>query len=141
MALFTTSLFAGTPSIGDTASYNLTSPAQPGITIEIVSTLTDFDATTNEFTKLSTMTVMGNSQEQTEMVDKDELSNFDQIITFCESDMIKGKLETVTVPAGTFNTCKLSIQGQSVNIADVPFGVVKATSAEYNMELTSFKDL
>jgi putative hemolysin len=54
-----------------------------------------------------------------------------------------GKLETTTVPAGTFNTCALPDQGGTVWIAaGVPFGYVKVdvpgTSLHTHFELVSF---
>lgn len=140
-AILSMSAIASTPSIGDTANYKLTAPAQPGVVIEIKSELIDYNATTDLFTKRSTMTVMGNSQEQDEMIKKDDISNFAQILEFCESDLVKGTFETITVAAGTMKTCKLGTEGATAYIADVPFGIVKAVSPEYTMELTSFTDL
>ena len=48
-------------------------------------------------------------------------------LTYCAG--MNGVLQTITVPAGTFKTCRITITGESyineVYIADVPFGWAK----------------
>lgn len=139
--LLSTSIFAGTPAIGDYAVYSLTTSDLPGETITMKSEIIDFDSASNQYLKRTTTTVFGNAEEEDTMVAADELSNFGQVLAYCESDMIKGRLEAVTVTAGTFNSCNISSEGTSLNIADVPFGIVKVIGPNFLMQLTSFQKL
>jgi hypothetical protein len=63
------------------------------------------------------------------------------LLALCESPAVNGKLESVTVVAGTFETCAIAdaATGSVTNVGVVPFGVVKMSRPELILELTEFK--
>jgi hypothetical protein len=76
-----------------------------------------------------------------ELVSFDE--QLDMTLSLCEGSEINGKLETVTVMAGTFSACTImGEESSSVSMAKVPFGILKMNSMSEGMpvslELMSF---
>lgn len=138
LMLATTLAFA-TPKVGDTAKYKGTAQ---GMSFEMEVKLTAYDAASDTFTKVTTTSVMGQTDSEAETVLTDDLATDQQlqaIVTYCEVPEIGGKKEKVVVAAGTFNTCKISQEGADINMAVVPFGIVKLKNEEIALELISFK--
>jgi len=145
-------LFAATafamPAVGDLALYNVT-VSQGGQTISgtVETTITATNA--GMFTMQTTMNFNGQSQVKSEQRSAQDLlsdSTIQQIIAQCAQ--VGGKIESVTVPAGTFNTCAVPSQEHGTTgtmwVAQVPFGLVKIdqTNAQGQKtygELQSFK--
>ena len=135
----------GYGKVGDLANYNLTVVAQGKEvkgqnSMEVLS----YDDTTKKF-KLRSITVVNGDPQV-----KDEEA--DQIFTpDTAKAMIGGcarPLETVVVPAGTFETCRIDLNNEGATgwIGNVPFGIVKVEEANtqqgvtVHVELVSFKD-
>jgi hypothetical protein len=105
--------------------------------------LTAFNETANTFTQETTTTILGQAQIESEEVSVEDLASdeaIEMVMALCETDMIKGKLVSVTVAAGTFDTCEVVDANTSAiqNIGSVPFGIVKYTSSQVNLELSAF---
>ena len=129
------------PAVGDMAIYKIqTGGMEVTQKVELIS----FDSSNNSYTKKETNSVMGQESTNIEIVSAAQLSNESQLqafLTFCESSQINGKLETLTVPAGTFKTCGITTDGQGrANLGVVPFGVVKYVDPSGTLELVEFKN-
>ncbi len=133
------------PAVGDFAAFDGTTVTSQGqqIAFHTEIALTQFDASQNAYLQQSVTTAPGIQpiQEQ-KWVNANELlsdATVQQILASCAQQ--GGVSETVTVPAGTFNTCKItdSSDGSMYNVSQVPFGIVKATSTQTNMSLVSFR--
>lgn len=139
ISVFSSALLA-MPSVGDMAIYKIKTS---GLEIIQKVELTSFNSSTNSFTKKETNSVMGQESTNIETVSADELNTELQlqgVLAYCESSQISGKIETVTVPAGTFKTCGLDTGEQGkANVAVVPFGVVKFINPSVSLELVEFK--
>lgn len=62
------------------------------------------------------------------------------IMLLCETEL-KGKLETIIVPAGEFNTCAVTgDDGALYHLGEVPFGLIRYQSLNELFELKSFKN-
>lgn len=115
------------PAVGDYSKFVLT------ITNAQVSLVGSYEAAIigldGEAFKMSTTTTFPNSPADynEESVTADRLASdadIAAILSGCRQ--FGGKLEKVTVPAGTFNTCALPTEdGGTIWIGQVPFGVVK----------------
>lgn len=71
--------------------------------------------------------------------DADMLTQEQMINLLGQCAQAGGTKETITVPAGYFESCKfLNNDGGSAWLADVPFGMVKVITSEVNLELISF---
>ena len=138
LASMTTVAFAS-PKIGDTATYKASAS---GMDFDMKLTLTSFNETANTFTRETITSILGQDQVESEDVSVEDLVSdeaLDMVMGLCETEMIKGKLESVTTVAGTFDTCAITDeQGAISNLGKVPFGLVKYTSAEVSLELSSF---
>jgi hypothetical protein len=135
-ALFSSALLA-MPSVGDMATYKVRTNGYEG-TLKIE--LTSFDASTNSFTKKETTSFMGQETSEVETVNASELQSESQLqmaLAYCSN--MGGTLETVSVPAGNFQTCALQNAEGKANIGVVPFALVKFSNATANLELISFK--
>ncbi len=133
-----------TPLVGDYSNFKVTVDVQgqivPG-TLElalVAKTATGFKMTNT--TKFENQPAEHNEEDVT----AEELLN-DEIISYllanCSAQ--NGKLETVTVPAGTFNTCAISNDNSTSWIGQVPFGMVQRTETTpegyvVNLKLQSF---
>jgi hypothetical protein len=128
----TASAFA-MPNVGDEAMY-AASMTQNGQTQTgtVDFKLMSNDASTNSWSEQITTTVGGQSTVQTNTVTGDELVNDGQvqgILANCAA--ANGTLQTITVPAGTFNTCELSANDAAsgttgnVWIGEASFGIIQ----------------
>ncbi len=120
-ALVSFSVLAG-PKVGDSASYVGTLNGAPAA---MTTTITSFNPATSKFVVTSRAVVAGQAQTEVEEQDPTEIMSDEetgQILENCSS--FGGVLETITVVAGTFNTCKM--QG-NLNFGMVPFGLVRGT--------------
>lgn len=127
------------PNVGDVA---ILAGSADGLQIEIKSELVASSADRSSFTRLNTTMIDNSKSEEVETISKEDLVSEETIQTLlmmCESEMLNGKLETITVPAGTFETCKIEAEGSSINLGLVPFGVVRVSNATASFELQSYK--
>lgn len=151
LALFSTAAYA-TPQMGDAAAYNAT-VQQNGqemlgdVTVELVN----FDARQNAFLERQTLTFSGQqpqvSEEWKASSEYLDDATIDALLGNCAGN--NGVSEQVTVPAGTFNTCKLTINNAEVQgylwVAKVPFGFAqmiqqrKADGLVINLDLRTFR--
>lgn len=139
LAAMTTVAFAS-PKVGDSATY---SASASGMDFSMTLKLTAFNASANSFTKETVTSMMGQEQVESEEVATEDLASdeaLSMVMALCESDAIGGKLASVTVAAGTFDTCEIvdAQSGAIQNIGVVPFGLVKFTSPEVTLELSAF---
>ncbi|MGE3973919.1 MAG: hypothetical protein AB7F59_05260 [Bdellovibrionales bacterium] len=118
------------PTIGDTAQYNYTIGAQK---VAVTQKITAFNSGANTYNILISANVNGRVINQNQSIEADKLitdAQVDAILADCAGN--GGTPMMVTVPAGTYQTCKLvqndeSGQPQTIYIADnVAFGYVKA---------------
>lgn len=129
------------PNVGDFAVYEINAN---GMIINQKIELTAYNASTGKFTQLETTSFQGQQQQTTTLVNGSELAteaDIGQVLTFCETPNVNGVLETVTVPAGSFNTCAISDSqsGMRLNYGNVPFGIVKLDGAGLSLQLLEFK--
>jgi hypothetical protein len=138
------------PKIGDQALFNLEYTEQGAVTAgTIENSITAFDAATNKYTVHSIVTMNKQSQTQDEATDQlmDDAS-IKYILDNCAAQ--NGKMESVTVPAGTFDTCALPLspeEGRSGTVwaaVGVSFGIVKfdetkADGTHTVLQLQSFR--
>lgn len=113
------------PAVGDIATFRGTWGEEP---IEQTMTYTAFDASSRQFTKLTTTTVGTNPTVSLETIvefnDSASEEALQSIVTNC--DQVNGTNESLAVPAGTFDTCKVATNGGGfVFLGVVPFGVVR----------------
>lgn len=143
-ALVLSTVAQAMPAVGDTAAFDGTTVTQQGqpIAFHTVITLTQFDASQNAYMQQSTTTANGiQPVVQQKWVGAQDLisdATVQQILGNCPA--AGGTLETVAVPAGTFNTCRIvDNDGSIYNVGAVPFGIVKAQQGQTNMALVSFQ--
>ena len=130
-AIFTialcSSLAIAKPSIGDMATFNVIVKNQGETNVVTLGqTITSFNESTRQWAVSET--VNANSTEV--MRAEDELLGRDEIQGILENCVAyEGALESIQVPAGTFNACKLNIgaEGQPSYawIGEVGLGVIK----------------
>ncbi len=147
--LFSSAAFAY-PAIGDQAVMKgvLT---QNGVNADITldRSIVSFDAINNSYSVVQTVNIDGQAQTTTSVEKGDDLISQEQvgqILSFCA--MFGGLSETLTVPAGTFATCKLQTKDENDQpdgfawVGDVAFGIVRVVSTklgdEYFLDLESF---
>lgn len=146
-ALAFTTVASAFPAVQDRAEFKGVFQGGGGGSIDFLQSLeiTGFDASSNIYTVRSTLTARGQNQAQEIQVAKDDLldrARVQMVIANCP--MAGGTAETLTVPAGTFQTCKIPQErGGEVWIAEVPFGIAKQVSVDEEMnvitvELTAF---
>lgn len=145
--LFTTAALA-MPAVGDNAVYSLQiSQGGQSMSGTLETTITGF--ANGSYSLESKINMGGQQQVQNDQRQAQEMVTdalISQIMTNCAQ--YGGKLESVTVPAGTFNTCALPVNPQDGTgttwVANVPFGLVKVDSTDTQGqktfgELNSFK--
>ncbi len=151
VVLLTSSAAFAYPAIGDYAMMKGTaSNGQQNANISLERSIMDFDATNDSFVVVETQEVDGQAQTTTSIDKRDDMitqEQVTQILTYCS--MFGGVSESITVPAGTFPTCKLPTKDENdqqdgmVWVGDVSFGIVRAIGtqqgAEYHLELESFR--
>jgi hypothetical protein len=124
------------PTVGDSASYDLVQ-TMSGQTVNysITETLTGYDAANKQFSEASLATYNGQSSSTTKVVLASKLLTDAQVTSYVAGCTgIGGVNETITVPAGTFNTCKVSSTQNgttgTINVALVAFGIVRYESSD-----------
>lgn len=138
LSLMSVSAFA-MPKVGDSVTYKIITN---GMTLSQKIELTAYNASTDSFTQTETTTYQGQTQKEVNTVAAEEMINdqtADMMITYCESQM-GGKLQTITVTAGTFKACSVfdpATQSQ-VWMGKVPFGMIKLQGSQVSAELMSF---
>lgn len=126
---------------GDKASYNTKMVAagqsyQGTITVELAK------SASNQLVLRTSSTLNGVLRQEEKLADENSIVTdlkIVQIMGNCKQ--MNGVEETVVVPAGTFNSCKVALpqNAGSVNFAAVPFGIAKLSDGELlSMELLSF---
>jgi hypothetical protein len=140
LSIATTTVMAAA-KVGDSATFKANSA---GYEFGLKMELTAFDLVKNTFTQKTTTIVGAQSVDEVEEVAADEVAGVEELemlLALCESPAVNGKLETVAVAAGTFETCAIAdaATGTITNVGVVPFGVVKMYSPELTLELTEFK--
>lgn len=135
-----------TPAVGDQAVYSGTvTTKNKTMAYELEQSILSQDTTTGKFKMQTKASYNGKSLKKAYPVDQQNLlsdSAINQQMTDCTKNL--GTLETITVPAGTFNTCKMKGQGGHVWIASgIPFGIVKTDGKNFTgqkifLELQSY---
>lgn len=124
--------------VGAFAVYSFSSPESRG-TRKVE--LTNYNSQSNRFTQVTTTTLStGEVTTAEEKISADEINSQEDnqvVLSLCESEL-DGKLETITIDAGTFESCALKEEASTFYFADVPFGYVKLISEIQNIDLKSF---
>ena len=109
--------------------------------------ITAFDEPKLMYTvKVTAVTSKGQTETQEQQVSEDDLMNGDLVKYLLENCAAQGgKLDKVTVPAGTFDTCALPTQDGTTWVGDVIFGIVKVENkasdgSTMSLQLQSFVD-
>jgi hypothetical protein len=143
-AILATSAFA-LPKVGDQVVMDGAYVAE-GVSVKLnqVQKLSAYNVNTNVFT-LDVVTTAGSEvQNQSHNVAADEIISEEMAAQFVELCPVEiGKVETITVPAGTFKTCHIQQEKTEIWIAPVPFGMVKVVvpheeGGASTLELSSF---
>ena len=112
------------PAVGD-AVYFTGTWGSDSITQHI--SFTGFDSASQQFTQVTTTTIGSAAPAtQTDLVAYNDTASdaaLTEIINTCTAR--SGTPETITVPAGTFRTCKMLLSGNWFWIAEVPFAVAR----------------
>jgi hypothetical protein len=149
LALIATSVVVSTtaqalPAVGDTATFTGTTVQQGHqIAFQVVTTLTQFDAAQNQYMQTTTTSAPGMQPniEQKWMPATSIVTNEKVAYLLANCAAQNGVLESVTVSAGAFNTCRITDQqGSQYNIGPVPFGIVKGNqpASQTSFALVSF---
>ncbi len=141
VVLLAATMAQATPTVGDIADFSgTTDHAGQTYPVQITLQIMAFDATTQIYTQQTTMAIGPKTQTKTEQVAAADMitdATIDAVLADCVGQ--GGTPETIAVPAGNFETCKIKTDGGDLyNIAKVPFGVAKMTSATMNLSLVSF---
>ena len=135
------SVVMASPSVGDSASYELTANGTP--LIQKVE-LTAFNPSTQTYTQLETIEYLGQVQTQSTEVQANEIisdAQIEQVLTSCQA--LGGVPEIVATKIGNIETCALSNAklnaGEIINIGRVPFGIVQIQSSQISGKIFSFK--
>lgn len=119
-----TSALAGPLGIGTFSEYRVSGQGSGTYRIEIAA----YDPVLKTYTQTYTTTINGSSEVESIVLPEDEVNTREMnesVIPECAD--AGGTLETVTVPAGEFKTCKLEMETGTVYSGPVPFGFVKAS--------------
>lgn len=151
LALFSTAAYA-TPQAGDAAAYNATIQVNgQQMLADLTVELTSFNVRDGKFLERQTLTFSGQApQVSEEWKAYDEYLNdatIDGLLANCAAN--NGVLETIAVPAGTFNTCKIAFNNDQTQgyiwVAKVPFGFAqmitqrKADGLVINLALRAYR--
>lgn len=119
------------PNVGDEAMFAVTT-TQSGQTLTgtMEFKLMSHDTTTDNWDEQITTSIAGQTSNQDQTLTSSSLLTdlqAQQILASCGS--VNGALATITVPAGTFNTCAVPQNNNgetgTVWVADVTFGIVQ----------------
>lgn len=146
LSLFSAAAIA-MPSIGDTSMFNGNIQGSGGGRMDFTQSLqlTAYDANTERFTLHTELKTSSQTRVQDQQIAAEEFLTTEQVtdaLANCPS--YGGTSETLTVPAGTFASCKIiQNDGSQVWVAQVPFGIAKQVSYDEDknmmtLELASF---
>ncbi len=115
------------PNVGDSALYNV--KLTEGTTTNdytFEQTITSQE-TNGNFNITQTVAFNGIVDSTITQISPDQMASTDMIdLYLANCALAEGKLETITVPAGTFNTCAVKDELNATTwIAHVPFGMVR----------------
>jgi hypothetical protein len=123
------------PNVGDLAMYEgKVSANGQNLDVEVLQYIENFDPSQNKYLVVSQTLVNGAQQDSSsDWADADQVlsqSLLQQLLGSCAAN--GGTLESVTAPAGQFDTCKLPTDDGHIWLGVVPFGIVKfqSTSVE-----------
>jgi hypothetical protein len=127
--------------VGDSASYKV---SFDGVEFYAKTKVLSFNAKENMFTVEKVSNRTGRDVTEFEKISLEDMTTnvekLKKILILCETAEVGGKIESVTVSAGTFNTCAaVDDTGGTINFGPVPFGMVKYANKTLSMELTSFE--
>lgn len=130
------------PKVGDSATHSGTTVAN-GQTylVQVTNSLVAYNASADMFTQNTVTTIEGHgTRQKQELVKSSDLigdATIDALLADCAGN--GGVDEVVTVPAGTFATCRIAgDDGAQYNLGKVAYGIVKMTSTATNLNLQSF---
>jgi hypothetical protein len=135
------------PTVGDKVEWAGTIETQGGTTtqVKVVKEVLSHDTITGKWTVKKDVTIDSKTTSETKLEDSlYSPEQYQQTIASCEANA--GKLEEITVPAGTFKSCMLTTIGTDGTVdekwwGDVPFGVVRKNLTEVNKGATTKLDL
>jgi len=97
--------------------------------VDMVMTVTAIDATSGQMTVDQNIKINGNpEQDQSQTMAANSVDP--GVITASACTQAGGQSDSVTVAAGTFAACHIVQTSSDVQVADVPFGVVKETGTQ-----------
>ncbi|MFS4458503.1 hypothetical protein [Bdellovibrio sp. HCB2-146] len=122
------------PKVGDKAEWAGTIVSGDGtsVAVKVTKEVMSFNETTKKWTVKEEKTIGDKMETETNEVSRLYSSeDYTKVIAMCESK--GGKLESITVPAGTYNTCSYTKSDKGKDddetvtkwIGDVPFAIVK----------------
>lgn len=135
------------PALKDSSTFKGTYVAAAGGTIDFTQTIeiVSYNAAASQYTLKNTVVYNGQSNVQNADVAADQfLTNAKVASILADCSKMGGTSESLTVPAGTFNTCKVPQErGSMIWVADAPFGFVKEIyideeGSRSEVELVSF---
>ena len=146
VVLSTSSVFAY-PTVGDKVEWTGTIDKLDGTSTEIkvVKEVLSHDTHTGKWTVKKDVTVGSKTSSETKVEDAlYSAEQYQKTIDSCEAN--SGKIEEITVPAGTFKSCMLKTTGMDGTVdekwwGDVPFGVVRKNLTEVNKAAANKLDL
>jgi hypothetical protein len=151
-SLLLSSIALAYPAVNDSVTFNATEVKDTETNQAVLQIhLAAYDSAKDAYQQVSSTTTKGKTTSNEEWVAASELFNketYTQVSGNC--DQFGGKIESVTVAAGTFETCAIPNEDKNESgvywIGDVPFGIVKAeltdkaTSAKTTYELQAFEN-
>ena len=153
-AFFVSGTALAFPKVNDSANFDLAATLSSGQAFSgsFVLSLTEYNPSSKQFRQVQSLTVPAAGVDQTSdqwMNESDLITNAQASAYVSQCASSNGTPETISVPAGTFNTCKTVVNNDNSKgfawIGVVPFGVVKQdlTDKENGMHmilnLKSFK--
>lgn len=146
ISLSTSAAFAY-PSVGDKVEWTGTIDRLDGTSseVKVIKEVLAHDTVTGKWTVKKDVTIDSQTTSETKLEDSLYSSEqYQQTIASCVANA--GKLEEITVPAGTFKSCMLTTIGTDGSVdekwwGDVPFGVVRKNMTEVNKGATTKLDL
>lgn len=139
------------PALKDKASFvgvfNSTTGTKTNFTQDFELVAFDEPSFTYTLQTTSVVTATGQTETETMSIREDQLLHNDLVKYLLQNCAAQsGKLEKITVPAGTFETCAVLTEGGGVTwVGEAPFGMIKIKNVDEHknvieLELKSFVD-
>jgi len=115
--LMAASAFAG-ERLGEYAKFDMTYQGNVG---EQTVSVADYQRSSDQYKVVTRFTIMGQTNEEAEMVPSDEVMTHDgaaQTITFCP--MLNGSVETLSINGKSYQTCKVAVNDDSLESMNLP---------------------